>query len=287
MRAFDGPARAGRDTRDWLAELEPFTARWDFRAGRERDLADGSALAPEHNELVLKAAAELGMQGSWPPDRAHYDTLVILGGLVTAAVARPAFAAELLGGGVGCDRIVALGAYRPLGSAELETSAALMHPDITDELHAMDWGVRAAFGLDGPIRRAGRESGVIGEGWAILEYAGEDGTRIDVIAAPSSAPGVRRANTADTYAWLATKTPLLAPGAHVLIVTTQIYWPFQTADAWRMLRLPHDVHVEIVGMVPSEVDPRLQQTFEAHKYLQETRSAISAMRKLYAAAVAH
>jgi hypothetical protein len=282
--AFGGPARGSAHARGWLEELASFSQRWDFRDGVERDLADGSALDSTHDELILAAASELGLRGSWPPGRAHYDAIVILGGLVTAALARPRFAANLLAGGLTCGRIVALGGHRSLGKKERELTARFMTPDVTDEFHAMNWGVREAFGLGPPERTAGEASDVIGKAWTLWEYRHADGTPVDVAAAPSTEPGVRRANTADTYLWLTDETHVLQPGAHALIVTTQIYCPFQAADAWRMLRLPHDIHVDVVGVVPHEVDPRLEQTFEPHKYLQETRSAILAMLRLYEAA---
>ncbi len=100
---------------------------------------------------------------------------------------------------------------------------------------------------------------------------------VRVVAAPSSEPGVRRANTPDTYAWLAGESGWVGRGDSVLLVTTDIYRPFQHADAIRMLTLPHGIDVDLVGVQPGGVrHERLAQTFEAHNYLQENPARRSA-----------
>jgi hypothetical protein len=106
---------------------------------------------------------------------------------------------------------------------------------------------------------------------------------VRVVAAPSSEPGVRRANTPDTYAWYATELAQIRPGQRLLVVTTEIYVPFQHADALRMLALPHGVQVDVVGVNPGKAHPELRQTFEPHNYLQEIRSTIRALRALHGA----
>jgi hypothetical protein len=114
----------------------------------------------------------------------------------------------------------------------------------------------------------------------VREYSGPEDLEVRVIAAPSTKPGVRRANTPDTYAWFASQVAHLQPGQRLLVVTTSIYVPFQHANAVRMLALPFGVSVETVGAEPGDLDPRLYQQFLAHNYLQEVRSTIRALREL-------
>ena len=160
---------------------------------------------------------------------------------------------------------------------------AMIGADISDELHAMDAGVRNAFGLAAPVQSEGRVSETVGAGWAHLEYRSANGLPVDVVAAPSSEPGSPSRQYPDTYRWLASDSGLLHENDAVLVVTTDIYRPFQGADALRMLRLPLNVHVDIVGITAGEVDHRLAQRFEPHSYVQELRSTILALGSLKSA----
>lgn len=285
VNLFDGPPRGQLNAEQWLAELEEFSELWDYRRGKERNLVQDQNFSAEVTAEVTRAAEELGLRGPAEPAHQRYDAVIILGGLVRASLARPAFAAGQLELGVfETSRVIALGGHRELAGDEIEMAERLIGAHATDELDAMTAGVQSAFGLSEPSSVRGEQSDRVGASWTVREYQHRSGMPIDVVAAPSSEPGVRRANTADTYEWLAGQSHLLKAGDLVLIITTKIYAPFQEADAWRMLRLPHDVHVDLVGIDPGAVDARLEQKFLPHQYLQETRSAIRGMRMLLDAA---
>jgi hypothetical protein len=105
-----------------------------------------------------------------------------------------------------------------------------------------------------------------------------------VIAAPSSDPGRRRANTADTCRfWTEEVTPLRG-GERILVVTTALYVPFQHCDALTMIGLPYGCVVDTIGHDPSILDDDLflPAPTPAH-HLQELRSTILSMRRLVAA----
>jgi len=282
-------AFGGHDTDDdveaRLRRLERFSERWDFRGGKERNLVDPTEFPPALTEQILSAAETLGLRGPNLPARAHYTEIVVLGGLVRACLARPRHAAMLLAdGSVTSDGVIALGGFRPLRGDEIDLAARMIPDPVADEFEAMDAGVRAAFSPGSHVTEKREESDEVGRGWAVREYSSETGRPVRVVAAPSSSPGVRRANTADTYAWLARESGWVTPGDSLLLVTTDIYRPFQHADALRMLTLPHEIEVDVVGVQPGLVDERLAQPFRAHNYLQEIRSAIRSMRMLYEAA---
>jgi len=282
VAAWGGEPVGGRDPAAWLAYLEDFSQRWDFRGGRERNLVEDPDLSPELAELVLAAAGELGMRGTTAPARHRYDHVVILGGLVRACLARPRHAAGLLAAGnVTPGRVIALGGFRALrGDEETLVAELLGDASVTDEYHAMRAGVEAAFGLSAPVATRGEPSDVVGAAWEVSDYATAAGIPVHVVAAPSSEPGTRRANTPDTYAWLVDESGWLRPGDALLLVTTDIYAPYQGADAIRMLTVPHDIAVDVAGIEPGGVDPRLAQPFAAHNYLQEIRSTIRSLRLL-------
>lgn len=284
LLASFGGAVDSRDLGAWLEHLEDFSRRWDFRGGQERNLVAAREFSPEVTDTVRAAATELGLRGTTKPRRRHYEQVVILGGLVRACLSRPRHAAELLTAGtITTNRVIALGGYRKLQGDEEMLVVDLLDASVTDEYHAMRAGVEAAFGLSVPLATRGKHSDTLGASWAVSDYTALNGTPIHVVAAPSSEPGVRRANTPDTYAWLATQSGWLHRGDALLLITTDIYAPYQGADAVRLLTLPHGVEVDVVGIEPGGVDPRLAQPFAAHNYLQELRSTIRSLHLLYAA----
>jgi hypothetical protein len=290
VTAFDGEPPRDADLGDLLDWLEAFSTRWDYRSGQERNLVSSKEFSPELQQLVLTAAHALGLIGTRAPSRRRYDHVLVLGGLVRACFARPSHAAKLLRSVDGRDpdiaaaSVTALGGYRPLRGDELELASAFDREDLTDEFDAMDAGVRAAFDLGELVEERGEPSQVVGAAWRVRRYQTSAGLPIHVIAAPSTEPGKRRANTADTYAWFAEQHAQLHRGQRILVVTTDIYVPYQHADALRMLSVPYGVEIDAIGILPGDLDARLAQAFAPHNYLQEIRSTIRALRALHAAA---
>jgi hypothetical protein len=266
-----------------LAWLDEFSERWDFRSGKERNLVVAPRFPRDVTSVVLRAAASLGLVGPLPIRGGHYDHILVLGGLIRACFARPHAAAELLAEGtVSARAVTALGGFRALAGDELALADRFVGRPLHDEYEAMDLGVRLAFHVEEPRVERGASSEVVGGGWHLREYVAAGGRAITVIAAPSSEPGIRRANTPDTYEWFAKEVAHLQPKQRLLLVTSDIYVPYQHADALRMLALPYGVEVETAGVIPGEVDVRLAQRFDPHNYLQEVRSTVRAFRALLA-----
>ena len=285
VSAFGGAYPEQEALHSRLEWLEEFSQRWDFRAGRERNLVVTPTFGPEVTTAVLRAARTLGLVGPLPIRGGRYDHVLILGGLVRACLARPLAAARLLvDGTVSADAVTALGGFRELAGDEPDLAGRLIGQLLHDEYEAMDAGVRSAFQLGAPRTDRGESSDLVGGAWHVREYAAASGLSVKVIAAPSSEPGTRRANTPDTYRWFADEIAHLRPQQRLLLVTSDIYVPYQHADALRMFALPYGVEVETAGILPGEVDGRLAQKFLPHNYLQEIRSAIRAFRALLAAA---
>lgn len=291
VEQFGGTVPSG-ELGDVLARLDDFAAaRWDFRQGRERNLVTAPQLTPATERVIRAAAKALGLELLGSPGKPapgepvpRYDEILILGGLVRACLARPLHAAKLLrDGALTTGSVTALGGFRPIRGDEIGLVEEVAGVDVADEFHAMDLGVRRAFELSAPLRERGEDSELVGGAWRVHEYEAAGGLPVRVVAAPSSEPSERRANTPDTYAWFATELAHLSAGRRILVVTTDIYVPYQHAAAIRMLALPYGVTVETVGMQPGRLDPRLRQPFEPHNYLQEIRATIGALRALHAA----
>jgi hypothetical protein len=243
---------------DLLVWLDAFSGEhWDFRRpGRvERDQVRAPVFDRATTELIVEAATALRMVEPAPPPRAQYDHLVILGGLGRACLQRTQYAAELvLSGAVAVAEVAALGSFRPLGAAEKELPGLAT---AAYEVDAMEVGVHS-FGK-----------------------LGEKRPEIHVLAAPSSEPGKRRANTADTYEYWAEQVRLRSSD-RVLVVTSPIYVPFQHCDAIRMIGLRHGCGIDTIGFDPeSAAVPLAPGATGPDRYLQEIRSGILSMKRLH------
>jgi len=262
---------------DPLPWLDAFSAaHWDFRGGRERNLARTPDLTSEQERLVLQLAPALGLAGQEHPARDHYDTVVMTGGMVRTDVVKPRHVAALLAAGLRARRVVFLGGFRPFAGDEAEL-ARVLGLDAHDEFSAMVAGMQAAFGpLGEPAVREEIAATPFGS-WRELRWS-RGAVEFVVLAAPSSAPESRRADTADTYRFWARHS---AGEQSVLLVTTPIYVPYQGAAAVQTLGLEHGMAVETIGTSAAAGDlGEHSQVFTAAHHLQELRSAIRGMRSL-------
>ena|GEM_PF-533309 len=284
IEEWDGEPPEG-DLGELLAWQEEFSSRWNFRRAKgERNDVDRPQLSLLTEKVVKASAKALGLIKGGSKPEGRYDQVLILGGKARGCLSRPSLAAGLIGGGkIEAGSVVALGGFRVLDDQEKTLVEKVGGGALTNEFEAMETGVRRAFELGSPRSKNGIASDLIGGAWRIHTYDTPTGLPVSVIAAPSSEPEERRANTPDTFAWFATEVAKLEPGQRVLVVTTDIYVPYQHADALRLLALPYGVEVDTVGVVPGEVDRRLAHSFEAHNYLQEIRSAILSLRRLHTA----
>ena len=105
---------------------------------------------------------------------------------------------------------------------------------------------------------------------------------VEVVIAPSSTPGTRRADTGDQLRYWAQAAGLGA-GDNVLLLTTQIYVPYQHMAALRVLGLARGCGVYSCGVAAaSSLLPA--RAFAGRDYLQEIRAAIRAAQQLLQAA---
>lgn len=265
-------------TDELLDYLDAFSAEhWDFRRGQERNQAVSVQFTPERDAVILGCAEELGL-AQVPPRHPHYDTVVMTGGMVRAGVAKPRYVRMLLDDGLRVDNVVFLGGFRPFGGDEHEVAAGLgIEGD--NEFDAMVAGLHRAFG---PLGEPKVEE-FVGESqngsWRELSWD-TAGLRVSAVAAPSSKPETRRANTVDTYRFWA-RSRRQASEQSVLVVTAPVYVPYQGAGAVEVLGLDYGLAVETVGI--SRRTGHLgsfAQDYEARHHLQEIRSAIRGMRSL-------
>ena len=99
------------------------------------------------------------------------------------------------------------------------------------------------------------------------------------MSAPSSEPDTRRANSADTYNFFFSHVQV-PPGSSLLLITSQIYVPYQQLEALRIVALKHNVVIETVGF-PLEWSGNLQGMTGPNNYLQEIRSTIQSANRFF------
>lgn len=267
------------------------TMNWDFRrmnpaAGSvERNQVDPSVVPASDESFIRDAATELGLVDANHPTARGYDHILALGGLVRACVWRTEYAGYLLANLVRAGEMTAITGYRDLTAQEIPLLAGFGLAGLTREDEVVESTLRRVFGLTELATARQSDPGAPANSrHRLARGTATDGLPVALLIAPSGEPAARRANTPDGYrAWAqATAT---GPGVSVLLVTSQIYVPFQHADAVRMLALPYGVTVETVGIDKATIDTRGQdQVHTGVNYLQEINSTIRSYLALARAA---
>jgi len=231
VRCFGGEPPGPAE--DAIAKLTAFSEVWDYRrGGLERGEIEAVDYDDEIDELVCQATLALGLGGSEQPPSQAYDHVLVLGGGPRTALARPHFAAHMLNSSVTAGHVAALSSLRPLGDAEIELAHKYGMRRVRVEADVMACGMARAFGANSePVRRDGTTPA--GAPWSTLEFSAA-GRCVAVVAAASVDPS-RRANTADTVTGWAELIQTPRRDHHLLVVTTDLFVPFQHADAVRLL----------------------------------------------------
>jgi hypothetical protein len=277
------------DTGELLRRLAGLSADWDFRGrggGVERNFIGAEAAVvngreiPE--ELITSAAWALGLVSATPVPADRFTSLVVLSGLVRACVNRTRRAWELLRGGVRADSVSVLGGHRELRGDELVLAKEQGFGEPFDEADVVLAATRRAFGLGEPGRS--EASGPSRSDWDNELWSAEARYRwpgVEVLIVPSGEPG-KRVNTEGQLRYWASRHEI-GREDRILLLTTQIYVPFQQMVGLRVLGIERGCAVHCCG-VDAEGSFLPRASFSGRSYLQEIRSALSAASGLMAAA---
>jgi hypothetical protein len=272
VKAFGGAWPGTTAPRALLDRLAKFSEIWDLRAGASRlELPVVDAEVPPFS-AVPAAADALGLVRQPPPSGDASDYVVVLGGLATGTTSRIEYLESLVKAGVvrPARGIVLLGSFRPLAAKEREflRNRYLTLPGAATEVDLLERHLDVVFPtgtswvseFDGDVE--------IDPHRACL-HAQRVGTPTQhVLAAASSDPGQRPANTADTLEFAAARLSFVA-GDRLQLVTSAIYAVYQLFDAIRVLG-PYGTSIEMLG-VPPERSPTPQRPAAQ---IQEIRSCI-------------
>lgn len=270
------------DFKEYVRELHKTASKlWDFRQKKaeqgnrkemiERWLLEDEQFVLDNQEVILESARKLGLVDITEPLFVP-DYICPLGGARLANLYR-CLAAQMVVDENNWEnkKIVALSGTRPVSEIErpyLEQYAA----DADTEYDAICRGLERAFDLN-----EYQEKKIVSENVnscaAIREYSKKyHGSVIYSVAAPSSAPDVRRANSADTFEYFL-KQFEVNTGEKILLTTNCIYQPFQLLR-FIMLGLEHDFEVDCIG-VGAKIDGTAFS--KPSNYLQEIKATIDAI----------
>ncbi len=279
-------------TVDLGAWLLDFSDQWDYRRLQQGTLADDTgersrwlitdtSLTELQRSVTIEAARELGLIGSECPTQNTYDFMWVLGGARLSNLLRPRFAAHLVTEqATHCGAIAFLASGRPISSTE-RSATDTYAPEAETEFDAINRGAEIAFNMDSSFAEE-RHDDVKNahQSWIIRRYdKTSEFPPIVSLSAPSSEPELRRANSADTFDFFFDNVQVPA-GSSFLLITSQIYVPYQQLEAIRTVAFKHNVILETVGF-PLEWNGDLQGMNQPGNFLQEIRSTIQSANRLF------
>ena len=286
VSGWDWPACS--DTGELLARLAGLSADWDFRGrggGVERNfIGADSAVVNEREvaeELVISAARALGLVTATPVPTERFTSFVVLSGLVRGCVNRTRHASALLHEGVQADSVTVLGGHRELSDDEKGLAKEQEFGEPFDEADVVVAATRRAFGLGEPGES--EASGPSRSDWDDELWSAGARYRwpgMEVLIVPSGEPGKRVNTEGQLRHWARQKGT--GGDDRVLLLTTQIYVPFQQMVGLRVLGIERGCAVHCCG-VDADSSFLPAPSFGGRSYLQEIRSALRAASELMAA----
>ncbi len=279
------------DSGELLRQLAGLSGEWDFRrrsGGVERNFIGvepavvNDRVVPE--ELIISAAQALGLVNGTPVPQERFTSLVVLSGLVRACVNRTRHASALLRDGVLADSVTVLGGHRELSHDEVVLAKEQGFGEPFDEADVVLAATRRAFGVGEP--QEAQESRPHRSDWsnelwsASARYVWPG---VELLVVPSGEPG-KRVNTVTQLRYWASLNGI-GPDDRVLLLTTQIYVPYQQLAGLQTLGLERGCLVYCCG-VDAARSYLPARSFGGRSYLQEIRSALRAAADLMTTAQA-
>lgn len=268
---------------NWLLR---FSDAWDYRKKQQtamdkatneaaRWLIKDSEIAEQQARVVMEGIVDLGLVGVDTPIHREYDYIVALGGARLSCLLRPKYAKKVWEQfGIKPKAIMMLSGARPIAESERSVTDTYAKGAKT-EFDLICKGAEQCFGLT-KFEEERHSDSNINLSWAVRTY--DNDCPIIALEGPSTEPNKRRANSADTYKFFVEKLHV-PEGAKVLLITSQIYVPYQQLEAIRILAIPYNIVTETIGF-PNDWSGQMQGMQQPSNYLQEIRSTIQAMSRI-------
>ena len=269
---------------EWLTGFS--NVHLNFRKSKERNQVKEVTLTHEQDTAVRAFVEQFQMDKETYAQHGAYDAATVLGGLADevdeqgvykmgACRARVRKLKGTLESGVQVPMVVLLGGGRRLGAKERAAN-----PGAKTEFDALAMAFEQELGVSKDtaeivdyhdIQRRPHEP----EAWRIRYYDMQDGTQAFAVGSPAT-PGRHRANTRGANQFMrALSDADLFPLGRLLVVTTDLYVPFQDLDARRNLGLELGVDIDTIGF--SGVDR------PTYKYADEINATFNKARQLHTA----
>ena len=220
----------------------------DGRILETQELAPAVSLEP-HREAIYPLLEEMGFFTINKPLRADHSHLVVLGGSLEACYTRTRAAAAWMTPSVRCAD--GLACYRPIHPKERTGDARFFRCET--EFGAMSESFASVFSLPGAWEDAFHGDRNLNGISCVRTFSGpEDGRQYRVIAAPSSQPERRRADTGDSFLFYLRQTGL-CPSDSLLVLTNNRYCNRQFLQlAFLMMQRERPIAFDIIGCTPDE-----------------------------------
>jgi hypothetical protein len=270
LDAFGLERPGGGRLLDRMEALARASLRWDYRRGKERSEAAAEEFTPEREELIRGASTALGLLGRATPRAREYDHVLVLGAGVGPMMERSRLAAETLRGGVRASTVAATSSRRKL------TIQKPTLPHCETEEDAVDLSLRRAFGLtDAPTLREGTNPD--GTPWYVRSYA-DAKPPVFVLTGPAVKADGHRGGTKDEYLRWAESIPDDPHGNRLLVITTDLFVPFQHCAGVRVLGQTIGCTIDTIGF--DRTRSPYEAPHRATELLQEIRSTIMWLREI-------
>lgn len=293
IQAFGGIIPNSLSLVERLNWIVSFSDIWDYRnrqrsgRGNSQESSLGSQteekarwlidekLTQSQEKAVWVVAEQMGLIGKQMPERKQYDFIVVLGGARMSCLFRMKYARELCTSfGIQTKEIIGLAGMRPIQETERSATDSYAPLAVT-EYDLMCKAAEKVFQQE-MIKEEKTILENLNVSFAVAEFGGQP--PVCILAAPSTEPIVRRANTADTFAFWE-KRRCIGDNKKILLITSQIYVSYQQMEAVRMLSIPKGHSVETIGF-PVKWSLGTQSVHQPAHYLQEIRSTFMSMKKI-------
>jgi hypothetical protein len=269
----------------WLLD---FSDCWDFRGKQARAfdnkvgegarwLLSDDDLTEVQQALTLKAVSALGLRDNEHPVIEHFDYVWVLGGARLSCLLRTRLAIKTIESFEHKPKaVILLASMRPISDSERDaTDVYAQNAETEFDLFVAAAKSEFGVGLEYNEERHDDTENA-NNSWIIRKY---HTTAYDVfiVAAPSSDPHKRRANSSDTYEFFFNRFHV-EKGSAILLATSQIYVPYQHMEALRTIAFPHGIYLDTIGF-PVEWSGSLQGLNNPSNYLQEIRSTIQSIAR--------
>ncbi len=216
----------GDDFNSDIERLHDFAEIWDFRKGKERWHIEDEQFVLDNEELIQESARCLGLKDIVTPDK-EADYILPLGGARSSNHVRPLMSKKIIDDhNWSGKKILALSGTRPISDVE-RPFVDEYAPEAETEFDAINRGLELTYDLD-TFTEKRHDDENINLCSSIRKYDKKyRDCEIYSLAAPSSEPEKRRANSVDTFKFLLDEFHI-SPGDKLLLITSCIYVPFQS-----------------------------------------------------------